>query len=63
MFGRPSFVEFLINSRDLPPTSYKDQYPQQKKTKSENRFVANHIRQQNQAKLRQANNHQRFRMG
>ena len=63
MLGRPSFIGFLIASREVYPISFKDQYPQQKKPKSDNRFVAHHIRQQNQVKLRRADNHQRFRMG
>jgi len=58
--SRPSFLGYLIafgGALDLPSIPQKDQYPQQKKAKSENRFIAHHIREQNKAKLRQASNH------
>ena len=60
--SKPSFLGYLISfggSLDLPSVPLKDRYPEEKKAKSENRFITHHIREQNKAKLRQASNHSR----
>ena len=61
-----SFLGFLFvcggGILDLSSLPQKDAFSHPKKEKSGNRFITQHIREQNKVKLRQASNHgPRFR--